>query len=86
MALCVEQDRQIVRRTPSGLTNDISFAYDFFSVVDRPERPIKLFTFNETRKEFKFPIVIEDEEAPQGRVTDKFITYRFDGTYFVKVK
>lgn len=74
-----------VIKTGSGLTNDISFAYDFFSVVDRPERPIKLFTFNEARKEFQFPIVIEDEETPQGRVTNKFITYRFNGTHFVKV-
>ena len=75
-----------VIKTSSGVTNDVSFAYDFFSVVDRPERPIKLFKFDEARKEFRFPIVIEDEDTPQGRVTDKFITYRFDGTYFVKVK
>ncbi len=72
-------------KTASGLTNEVSFAYDFFSVVDRPERPIKLFTFNETRTEFRFPVVIEDSETPQGRVTDKFITYRFNGTNFVKV-
>jgi hypothetical protein len=72
-------------KTASGLTNEISFAYDFFSVVDRPERHVKLFTFNETRKEFRFPIVIEDDETPQGRVTNKFITYRFNGTNFVKV-
>ena len=53
--------------------------------IDREERPVKLFTFNETRKEFKFPIVIEDEETPQGRVTNKFITYRFNGTHFVRL-
>ncbi|MEQ1765146.1 MAG: hypothetical protein ABL984_18610 [Pyrinomonadaceae bacterium] len=74
-----------VIKTGSGITNDVYFAYDFFSVVDRPERPIRLFTFNEVRKEFKFPIVIEDDETPQGRVTNKFITYRFNGTHFVKV-
>lgn len=74
-----------VIKTASGVTNDVSFAYDFFSVVDRPERPIRLFTFNEARKEFRFPIVIEDEKTPQGRVTERFITYRFNGTYFVKV-
>jgi hypothetical protein len=71
-------------RTTSGPANSVGFGYDFFSVVDRKERPIKLFTFNEARKEFKFPIVIEDEETPQGRVTNKFITYRFNGTHFVK--
>ena len=74
-----------VFRSASGLTNSIGFAYDFFTIMDRPERPIRLFTFNEARREFKFPIVIEDEKTPQGRVTDKFITYRFNGTHFVKV-
>ena len=74
-----------VFRTAGGLTNTIGFAYDFFTVVDRPERPVRLFTFNEARREFKFPVVIEDEKTPQGRVTDKFITYRFNGTHFVKV-
>lgn len=72
-------------RTVSGPTNSVGFAYDFFSVVDRKERPIKLFEFSESKKEFKFPVVVEDEETPQGRVTDKFITYRFNGMHFVKI-
>jgi hypothetical protein len=71
-------------RTTSGLKSSVSFSYDFFSVVDRPERPIRLFEYDEAKKEFRFPIVIEDEKTPQGRVTDKFITYRFNGKYFVK--
>lgn len=74
-----------VIKTRSGLTNTVGFIYNFFSVVDRPERPIRLFTFNESRKEFKFPVVIEDEEAVPGRVTNSFIKYRFNGRYFVKV-
>ena len=74
-----------VIKTASGPTNSISFAYDFFTVVDRPERPVRLFAFNEARTEFTFPVVIEDEKTPQGRVTNKFITYRFNGTHFVKV-
>jgi hypothetical protein len=72
-------------RTSSGLQNSISFAYDFFSVVDRPERPIRLFKFNPTSRAFTFPVVIEDDKTPQGRVTNKTITYRFNGTFFVKV-
>ena len=73
-------------RTAEGLTNSVGFGYDFFSVVERKERPIKLFEFNEARKEFRFPVVIEDDKTPQGRVTDRFITYRFNGRYFVKAK
>lgn len=72
-------------KTRSGVTNRISFAYDFFSVVDRPERPVRLFTYNEATKTFRFPIVIRDRNSPQGRVTNRFISYRFDGQYFVKV-
>jgi len=79
----LERDVKLIR-TGSGLQNSISFAYDFFSVVDRPERPVRLFTFDSARKMFRFPVVIEDEETPQGRVTDKLISYRFDGKYFVK--
>lgn len=71
-------------RTGSGLRNSVGFQYDFFSVVDRAERPIQLFTYDEKRKAFSFPIVIEDSKTPQGRVTDKMITYSFNGKYFVK--
>jgi len=71
-----------VIRTSEGMTNSISFAYDFFSVVDRPERPVRLFTFDAVKKQFSFPVVIEDEETPQGRVTSKQITYRFNGRGF----
>lgn len=79
-------DRKVkIIRTSSGVTDSISFAYDFFSVVDHPERPIRLFSYNEANRSFRFPIVIEDSKTPQGRVTNKFITYRFDGKYFVKV-
>lgn len=79
-------DRQAkVIKTSSGITDNVGFAYDFFSVVDRPERPVELFSFDAAKKEFRFPVVIEDDKTPQGRVTDKFITYRFNGKYFVKV-
>ena len=75
-----------VIRTSKGLTDTIFFEYDFFSVVDHPERPVKLCFYDEAKRSFRFPVVIEDEKTPQGRVTNKFIIYRFDGNYFVKVK
>jgi hypothetical protein len=80
----LDRDVKLIR-TGSGLQNSISFAYDFFTVVDRPERPVRLFTFDAARKTFQFPVVIEDEKTPQGRVTNKFIRYRFNGSYFEKV-
>ena len=73
-------------KTKSGLKNSVLFEYDFFSVVDHPERPINLFFFDDAKKSFRFPVVLEDPKFLNGgRVTDKFITYRFNGKYFVKV-
>ena len=74
-----------VIRTPSGLKGSVRFSYDFFSVVDHPERPVKLFFFDETKRSFRFPVVIADKKTPQGRVTNRFITYRFNGKYFVRL-
>ncbi len=74
-----------VIKTTTGIKNSVGFAFDFFTVVDHPERPVRLFSYNEANKSFRFPVVIEDKRTPQGRVTSKFITYRFDGKYFVKV-
>jgi hypothetical protein len=72
-------------RTGKGFTDRIFFEYDFFSVVDHPERPIKLVFFDSKSKSFRIPVVVEDSKTPQGRVTDRFITYKFNGRYFEKV-
>ncbi len=78
-------DKVNLIKTKSGLTNSLSFEYNFFSVVDRKERPIKLILFDAKTNTLKIPVVINDQKFPNGRVTDKFISYKFDGTYFVKV-
>ena len=79
-------DKVKMFKTKEGLTDSISFEYDFFSVVDRKERPLKLIQFDKTTQTIKIPIVIQDEKSPQGRVTNRFINYKYDGNYFVKVK
>jgi hypothetical protein len=68
-------------RTQSGLQNSIDFSYEPFSLKDRSER---LVFFDGVKKAFRFPVVIEDRDVEIGRVTNRFITYRFDGRYFVK--
>ena len=73
-------------KTQTGFKHSIVFGYDFFSVVDHPERPIKLVFFNEENRSFQFPVVIEHGNyIDYGDVTDKFLTYRFNGKYFVKL-
>jgi hypothetical protein len=73
-------------KTKKGLTHTLGFQYNFFSVVDRKERPIKLITYDEANRTIMLPVVIADDKDPAGRVTDRVIKYRFNGTYFVKVR
>ncbi len=80
------KDKVKLIKTRSGITDSLSFEYNFFSVVDRAERPVKLISFDKKTKTLKIPVVINDKEFPNGRVTMKFIRYRLDGNYFVKVK
>lgn len=78
-------DKVKLIKTKSGLTSSLGFAYNFFSVVDRKDRPIKLISYNPKTKTLRIPVVIEDEKFPNGRVTSRFISYQFNGTYFVKI-
>lgn len=80
-------DRVRLIKTKAGLQNRIGFEYSFFSVSDRKERPIKLIRFDERTKTIKIPVVIADKASDgPGRVTNRFINYRFNGTYFVNVR
>jgi hypothetical protein len=66
-------------KTKAGLTNRLRVEYDFFSVYRRPERPVKLITYDKNSKAIALPLVDE-----KYQVTDKFITYKFNGDYFVR--
>ena len=68
-------------KTSSGMTSMISVEFDFYSVVDRPERPVRIIKYDKTKKFIYIPVVYED-----GKVTDKFIQYKFTGKYFEKYK
>jgi hypothetical protein len=78
-------DKVKLIKTRSGLTNTLNFEYDNFSVIDRTETQGRLITFDAKTRTLKIPVVIKDEEFPDGRVTDGVIRYRFTGKYFVKV-
>jgi hypothetical protein len=74
-------ERPKLIRTRSGLQNSVDFIYDPYSLRERPER---LVFYSVEKQTFGFPVVIEDKEFGNGRVTDRFIIYRFNGQYFVK--
>lgn len=67
-------------KTQSGLQNAIIVEYDFSSVADRPERPIRLIRYDADKKIIYIPVVLEN-----GTVTDRFIIYQFTGQYFEKI-
>jgi hypothetical protein len=66
-------------KTSGGLKNSISFEFDFFSVVERPERPLQLIKYDAEKKIIYIPVVLEN-----GKVTNRFIVYQFTGQYFEK--
>jgi len=76
----LNEDAKLIR-TAKGMTNRIGFEYNFFSVVDRPERPLKLIKYDKGKKIIYIPVVYGD-----GTVTNKFIQYKFTGNYFEKIK
>ncbi len=67
--------------TKGKMSTSISFEFDFFSVVERPERPLKLIKYDEQKKIISIPVI-----AKNGAVTELFTRYRFNGKYFEEVK
>lgn len=64
-----------VFNTGKKQTNYIRVDYDFFSVVDRPERPVELITL----KDGILNIALVNEE---GKVTAKNLVYEWNGNNF----
>lgn len=78
-------DRVKVIRTRSGLTNNLGFAYSVSSAKACRRLPGELVSFNRKTKTLSIPVVIKYGEFPTGEVTNRSISYRFNGKYFVKV-
>jgi len=72
-------DNNPIIKTINGLTNSINLEYDFFSVRNRIERPIRLIKYDNVKKTIYVPIILDS-----GKVTDKFIIYQLKGKYFEK--
>ncbi|QMW06171.1 hypothetical protein [Spirosoma foliorum] len=64
-------------KTKTSTLNRIDVGFDFFSVVDRPERPLELITYDDKRKIVYIPVVDD-----QGKVSKRNILYQLKGSYF----
>lgn len=64
-----------VFKTNTNTLDQISVEYDFFSIVERPERPVELITLDQNK--LKIALVNEDLN-----VTDKNLIYEWNGELF----
>ena len=69
-------DKVKIFKTSKELLNTIHFYFDFFSVVDRKERPIQLIQYNNKKKSLYIPVVNE-----AGIVSNSFLVYTLKGNY-----
>lgn len=67
-------------KTKTTILNNINVNYDFFSVLDHQERPIRLIKYDQRSQILMIPIVREN-----GEVTKKYLNYQFDGNQFVYI-
>lgn len=64
-------------KTKTKKLNSIDVSFDFFSVVDRPERPLELITYDDKLNIIYIPVVDDKDQ-----VTKKNILYQLKGQYF----
>jgi hypothetical protein len=74
----LNQDVKIIK-TRSGMHSSLGCGYNFFYVVNEKARPSVYF--DAATKSIYVPLV-----DGNGKVTSKFITYKFTGKYFEKIK
>lgn len=70
-------DSILLMKTPEGLKNSLDLAYDFFSVYDRPERPVAVIRYDPEKKTISVSTANDKGEIVPG---NQF--YSFNGTYF----
>lgn len=63
--------------TKTKRLNSIDVEFDFFSVVDRPERPLELITYDESQKILYIPVVND-----KGAVSNKNLLYQLKDDHF----
>ena len=64
-------------KTKTKKLNSIDVSFDFFSVVDRPERPLELISYDDKLNIIYIPVVNDKDQ-----VTKKNILYQLKDGYF----
>ena len=76
----LNEDVKLIK-TSTGLHSKLYYDYDFFSIVDIKFELRPTITFDAATQTIRLPLV-----DGKGKFTSKYITYKFTGQYFEKVK
>lgn len=76
----LNSDTKIIK-TQSGLHSQLSYEYDFSSIIDIPYEKRPTITFDSKTQTIHLPLV-----NSKGMITKGEILYKFDGQYFIKEK
>ncbi|MFY7909743.1 MAG: hypothetical protein ACOVO2_09335 [Emticicia sp.] len=79
------KNNKVIRSTDlfvskNNQTGDIEVSYDFFSVVDRPERPVEIISYDNRLKIVYIALVDES-----GKVSNSNLLYQLKGEKFVYI-
>lgn len=67
-------NKATIFHTKTKSLSSISVEFDFFSVVDRPERPVELIVYDKVKRSLFIPVV-----DSKSRVTSKHLMYKLTG-------
>ncbi len=70
-------DSILLMKTSDGLKNSLDLAYDFFSVVDRSERPVAVIKYDTKKKIISISMTNE-----KGEIVSGYTSYQFNGSHF----
>jgi hypothetical protein len=68
-------------KTKEGLSGSLGINFDFFTLQNHDERPLKLVLFDPDKKTISVPIVTDND-----KITDKFNIYKLKNGLFEEVK
>jgi len=76
----LKKDIKIIK-TDKGLTDNLFAEYDFSAAVNRDVRNTPRLSFDRKSKTIHLPLILENQ-----KITGKYVDYKFNGSYFEKVK
>ncbi len=74
------EDKVAIFHTNGNILSSISINFDFFSVVDRPERPLELIVYDESKRELYIPFIDKNDQVTQRKFIYRLTSKGFEYT------